>query len=290
MTEFLNLLLNAEAKDWNNKSLPSTPNFFALIRSICRFLRVIRAVFPDTFVNVILFSASHCSFAYSSFTDTFDADALVSGVHQFLQWHETEKEDQMCADESLISCAFGKAILAFNKYKMSTLVKQVPNFVPKSRIILFEVSSNLYLKQHEVLCNYGYVAKDLEMPVDLLYLGENKPAVALQQICEFSVGCFVDLKTLCNSTKTSQLSDETTENKAEAILYETILFHFLPNSIAREHLEFAKPQKVELSTTCYCHSKKVEIATVCSSCLRVYCDLSIRSCNYCVSSVMVDLD
>ncbi|KAK5165453.1 RNA polymerase II transcription factor B subunit 4 [Saxophila tyrrhenica] len=135
-----------------------------------------------------------------------------------------------------------------------------------SRILILSVSGDL-ANQYIPIMNAIFACQRLDIPLDILKLAGD--TVFLQQAADASGGIYMALD----------------DAQARAGLLQYLMFAYLPDQGAREHLIVpGEGEGVDFRAACFCHRRIVDIGYVCSICLSIFCEpLADGTCLTCGS-------
>ncbi|OTA27774.1 hypothetical protein BTJ68_09998 [Hortaea werneckii EXF-2000] len=135
-----------------------------------------------------------------------------------------------------------------------------------SRILILSVSGDLADHYIEIM-NSIFACQRLGIPIDVLKIAGDP--VFLQQAADTTGGIYMSLST----------------PDARAGLLQYLMFAYLPDAAAREHLITpGEGEGVDFRAACFCHKRIVDIGYVCSICLSIFCEpLKDSQCLLCGS-------
>ncbi|TKA33748.1 hypothetical protein B0A50_00584 [Salinomyces thailandicus] len=123
-----------------------------------------------------------------------------------------------------------------------------------SRILILSVSGDLADRYIEIM-NSIFACQRLGIPIDVLKVAGDP--VFLQQAADTTGGIYMSLSTPV----------------ARAGLLQYLMFAYLPDQTAREHLITpGEGEGVDFRAACFCHKRIVDIGYVCSICLSIFCE------------------
>lgn len=130
-----------------------------------------------------------------------------------------------------------------------------PALTLSSRVLILSVSGDL-ASQYIPLMNSIFACQRLTIPIDILKLAGS--TAFLQQAADATGGIYTPL----------------TSPTAHAGLLQYLMFAYLPDAAAREHLIMpGEGEGVDFRAACFCHRKIVDVGYVCSVCLSIFCEV-----------------
>jgi transcription initiation factor TFIIH subunit 3 len=155
-----------------------------------------------------------------------------------------------------------------------------------TRILIVSVSQADLSGQYIGLMNSVFAAQRLQIPIDILRIGEQTSF--LQQASDATSGVFMNhlppSVPVANGTSENQISS----NSAAAGLLQTLMMAYLPDTTARRSLVMPGSAEVDFRAACFCHGKIVDLGGVCSICLSIFClPLETSFCPTCQSQLRI---
>jgi transcription initiation factor TFIIH subunit 3 len=155
-----------------------------------------------------------------------------------------------------------------------------------TRILVVSVSDADLSSQYISLMNSVFAAQRLQIPIDILRIGER--TAFLQQASDATSGVFMNYVPPNNAAANGSAEGQDGSNSAAAGLLQTLMMAYLPDTTARKILIMPGSAEVDFRAACFCHGKIVDLGGVCSICLSIFClPLETDHCPTCRSQLKI---
>ncbi|KAF2668105.1 RNA polymerase II transcription factor B subunit 4 [Microthyrium microscopicum] len=155
-----------------------------------------------------------------------------------------------------------------------------------SRILIVSVSQADLSSQYIGLMNSVFAAQRLNIPLDVLRIGER--TAFLQQASDATSGVYLTYDPPNSTANGTNGAATASFSSATAGLLQTLMQGYFSDVAARKLLVMPGSAEVDFRAACFCHGKIVDLGGVCSVCLSIFClPLEFTSCPTCQSPLRV---
>mmetsp|Transcript_6010 Transcript_6010/g.7292 ORF Transcript_6010/g.7292 Transcript_6010/m.7292 type:complete len:303 (+) Transcript_6010:122-1030(+) len=268
---------NGLKEDENNKRLENSLTLPEIIDSVQAFLQSVLLLNRDNDVAVYAaFPDGSCRLLYPDFrsqTKIIETGQIHYKVSKRLKLAVRASGELLVGNyeyKSSLAASLSCAICYCNrlKEKYEKAAHGTQSLVPRSRILLLNVSEE-DPTQYIATLNTAFAAQKLGIPID---------------VCDFSSKGSSLLQQLAHLTG-SLLVRSTSENSSAA-LTQLLWTVFLPDLNSRKQLKLPDQPPMIMEAACFCHKKMINRGYVCSVCLSVFCEPSLK-CATCGNRVRI---